>query len=58
MAPFPYVVVGYLEELTMVKVIRLQGKEVAALKKAERRRKVIKKEGKKGTRIKAEEGEG
>lgn len=30
LAPFPYVVVGYLRELMMVKVIRLQGKEVAA----------------------------
>lgn len=40
----------------VVKVVRLQG-EVAACKKAERRRKVIEKEGKKGTRIKAgEEG--
>lgn len=53
---FPYVVVGYLRELMVVKVVRLQG-EVAACKKAERRRKVIEKEGKKGTRIKAgEEG--
>lgn len=43
----------------MVKGVRLEGKEVAALKKAERR-KVVEKEGrqKKGTRIKAEEGEG
>lgn len=57
MAPFPYVVIGYLTELMMVKMIRLQGEEVAALKKAERRRKVIEKEGrkaKKGQELKLE----
>lgn len=38
----------------MVKVIRLQGKEVAALKKAERKRTVIEKEGKQRTRMEKE----
>ncbi|KAL2306314.1 hypothetical protein Nmel_004230 [Mimus melanotis] len=45
---------GYLRELMMVKVIRLQGKDVAALKKAERKRTVIEKEGKQRTRMEKE----